>query len=83
MSLNDELKRLFGQEATERAAALAPTKINALAVQDAAGALSLLEGHPDKQIAYVRSMHPDTAAALCRWIGDPTVWVAVAGITRH
>ena len=83
MSLNDELKRLFGQEATERAAALAPTKINALAVQDAAGALSLLEGQPDKQMAYVRSMHPDTAAALCRWIGDPTVWAAVAGITRH
>ena len=83
MSLHSELKNLFHPHTIRQAKRLEPEKVDALAVKSAAGALLHLKGRPMEQVALVKALHPDTAAALCRWIADPAFWGLVAGITKH
>jgi hypothetical protein len=42
-----------------------------------------LKGQPTEQVALVNTMTPSTAAALCRWLADPSFWGLVGNITRH
>ena len=83
MSLRSELSALFGTTTLHQAERIEPDQVDALAVEEAAGALLRLRGQPDKQAALVQAMQPQTAAALCRWLGDPSFWALVAGVTRH
>lgn len=83
MSLQTELKKLFDDKTRKRATKIKPAEVDALAVHDAAGALLRLKGQPEQQMGLVKSMHPATAVALCRWLSDPSFWGLVTGITRH
>lgn len=83
MSIKTELQTLFNRSVIRQSKRLNPDRVDALAVQEAAGALLRLKGQPTMQVELVRAMRPDTAAALCRWLSDPSFWSAVAGITRH
>lgn len=83
MSLQTELKRLFPPDTIRQAKRLEPGLVDALAVQEAAGALLRLKGQPTEQVALVSTMQPSTAAALCRWLADPSFWGLVGNITRH
>jgi hypothetical protein len=83
LSLRRELSNLFGESTTTLAKQLTPGRIDALAVEEAAGALLRLKGKPTEQVALVRAMKPETAAALCRWLADPAFWGLVSGITKH
>ena len=83
MSLQTELKRLFPPDTIRQSKRLKPDRVDALAVQEAAGALLRLKGKPTEQIALVNTMNPTTAAALCRWLADPSFWGLVGNITRH
>ena len=83
MSLHSELKRLFPPDTIRQSKRLEPDRVDALAVQEAAGALLRLKGQPTEQVALVNTMQPSTAAALCRWLSDPSFWGLVGNITRH
>ena len=83
MSLQAELQNLFTQATIRKSKKLEPERVDALAVKDAAGALLRLKGKPLEQVALVNTMHPNTAAALCRWLADPAFWGMVGGVTRH
>lgn len=83
MSLQTELKRLFPPDTIRQSKRLEPELVDALAVQEAAGALLRLKGQPTEQVALVSTMQPSTAAALCRWLADPSFWGLVGNITRH
>ena len=83
MSLHSELKRLFPPDTIRQSKRLEPDRVEALAVQEAAGALLRLKGQPTEQVALVKTMQPSTAAALCRWLADPSFWGLVGNITRH
>ena len=83
MSLQTELKRLFPPDTIRQSKRLEPGLVDALAVQEAAGALLRLKGQPTEQVALVSTMQPSTAAALCRWLADPSFWGLVGNITRH
>lgn len=83
MSLQSELKRLFPPDTIRQSKRLEPDRVDALAVQEAAGALLRLKGQPAEQVALVNTMHPSTAAALCRWLADPSFWGVVGSISRH
>ena len=83
MSLHTELQIFFDKSTIKQAEKLEPEQVDALAVKEAAGALLRLKGQPVEQVALVNRMHPDTAAALCRWCADPTFWGMVGGITKH
>ena len=83
MSLQTELKRLFPPDTIRQSKRLEPERVDALAVQEAAGALLRLKGQPTEQVALVNTMQPSTAAALCRWLSDPSFWGLVGNITRH
>ncbi len=83
MSLQTELKRLFPPDTIRQSKRLEPELVDALAVQEAAGALLRLKGQPTEQVALVKTMQPSTAAALCRWLADPSFWGLVGNITRH
>lgn len=83
MSVRSEVNRLFHPATVNQAERLDPSQVNALAVQEAAGALLRLKGKPEEQAAYIRAMSPGTAAALCRWLTDPAFWALVAGVVRH
>jgi len=83
LSLQTELKTLFDDKTRKRATKIKPDEVDALAVHDAAGALLRLKGLPDQQMIFIRAMSPSTAAALCRWLSDPTFWSLASGITRH
>ena len=83
MSLQTELKRLFPPDTIRQAKRLEPGLVDALAVQEAAGALLRLKGQPTEQVALVKTMQPSTAAALCRWLADPSFWGLVSNVTRH
>jgi len=78
-----DLIRLFGPATYRRAGRLHPEQVDALAVHDAAGALLSLKANPDAQASLVRTMNPETAAALCRWLAEPGFWCVVAGVTTH
>ncbi len=83
MSLHSELKRLFPPDTIRQSKRLEPDRVDALAVQEAAGALLRLKGKPTEQIALVSTMNPTTAAALCRWLADPSFWGLVSNVTTH
>ena len=83
MSLQTELKRLFPPDTIRQSKRLEPERVDALAVQEAAGALLRLKGQPAEQVALVNTMTPGTAAALCRWLADPSFWGLVGNITQH
>lgn len=83
MSLHSELKRLFPPDTIRLSKRLEPDRVDALAVQEAAGALLRLKGQPTEQVALVNTMQPSTAAALCRWLADPSFWGLVGNITQH
>ena len=83
MSLHSELKRLFPPDTIRQSKRLEPGLVDALAVQEAAGALLRLKGQPTEQVALVKTMQPSTAAALCRWMADPAFWSLVANVTQH
>jgi hypothetical protein len=83
LSLQTELKRLFPPDTIRQSKRLEPELVDALAVQEAAGALLRLKGQPAEQVALVNTMTPGTAAALCRWLADPSFWGLVGNITRH
>ncbi len=83
MSLHSELKNLFPSSVIRQAKRLEPELVDALAVQEAAGALLRLKGQPTEQVALVNTMQPSTAAALCRWLADPSFWGLVSNVTTH
>ena len=83
MSIQSELQTLFDKATIRKAKRLAPGRVDALAVQAAAGALLRLKGQPSKQVELVQAMQPATAAALCRWLIDPAFWGLVSNVTQH
>jgi hypothetical protein len=83
LSLQTELKRLFPPDTIRQSKRLEPELVDALAVQEAAGALLRLKGQPAEQLELVNTMQPSTAAALCRWLADPSFWGLVGNITWH
>lgn len=83
MSLHSELKRLFSPSVIRQSKRLKPDRVDALAVSEAAGALLRLKGKPTEQIALVSTMNPTTAAALCRWLADKTLWAYAGSINKH
>ena len=83
MSIQSELKNLFPPNIIRQATRLEPEKVDALAVNKAAGALLRLKGQPTEQVALVNTMQPSTAAALCRWLADPSFWGLVSNVTQH
>ena len=83
MSLHTELKTLFDKATIRQAKKLEPEQVDALAVNTAAGALLRLKGRPEEQARLVQTMKPSTAAALCRWLADPSFWGLVSNVTQH
>ena len=83
MSIQSELNNLFPPAVIRQSKRLKPDRVDALAVNEAAGALLRLKGRPTEQIALVSTMQPSTAAALCRWLVDPSFWGLVINVTRH
>ena len=83
MSIQSELQNLFPPNIIKQANRLEPDRVDALAVNKAAGALLRLKGKPMAQVELVNTMQPSTAAALCRWLVDPAFWGMVGGITKH
>lgn len=83
MSIQSELKKLFPPNIIRQANRLEPERVDALAVNKAAGALLRLKGKPTEQAALVNTMQPSTAAALCRWLIGPSFWGLVSNVTSH
>jgi len=83
LSIQSELQNLFPPNIIRQATRLEPDKVDALAVNAAAGALLRLKGQPTEQVALVNTMQPSTAAALCRWLTDPSFWCLVSNVTTH
>ena len=83
MSIQSELKNLFSPNIIRQSKRLKPERVDALAVNKAAGALLRLKGKPYEQVALVNTMQPSTAAALCRWLSDPSFWGLVSNVTQH
>jgi len=83
LSIQSEIPNLFPHHIIRQATRLEPAKVDALAVNAAAGALLRLKGQPTEQVALVNTMQPSTAAALCRWLIDPSFWGLVSNVTTH
>lgn len=81
--LHSQIKDLFGQHTITQAGRVDLSQVNAPLVGKAVGALLLLKGKPEAQMAYVRSMPDEQAAVLCRWLSDPTFWRKVGEIKEH
>lgn len=83
MSLSNELDILFSPSIRIQAQTIKPETVDALAVNEAVGALLLLKGKDAEQVSYVGTLKPQTAVALCRWMSDPAFWGAVICIKKH
>ncbi len=83
MSIQSELRTLFHPNIIKQSKRLKPERVDALAVNKAAGALLRLKGKPTEQVELVNTMQPSTAAALCRWLADPSFWGLVSNVTIH
>lgn len=83
MSIQSELKILFPPNIIRQSRRLEPERVDALAVNKAAGALLRLKGKSSEQVALVNTLQPSTAAALCRWLIDPAFWGLVSNVTWH
>jgi len=83
LSLHHELNNLFSPAVIRQAQNLKPETVDALAVDEAVGALLLLKGKEAEQVNYVSRLEPETAIALCRWMSDPAFWGIVGGITKQ
>ena len=83
MPLRPELIQLFGPATWRESERIEPEKVDASAVRNAAGALLSLAGQPSRQVEHVRGLPPELAAALCRWLADPSFWGLVANVTKH
>ena len=83
MSIQSELKNLFPPNIIRQSKRLKPERVDALAVNEAAGALLHLKGKPLEQVALVNTLQPSTAAALCRWLQEPGFWVMVGEVTKN
>jgi hypothetical protein len=81
--LQHELAKLFSPSVLSQAQTISPEAVDALAVDEAVGALLLLKGKDAEQVSYVNNMNPQTAVALCRWMSDPAFWGLVGGITKQ
>lgn len=81
--LRNQIKDLFGQHTVTQAGQVDPSQVDAPSVGKAVGALLLLNGQPEAQAAYVRSMPDEQAAVLCRWLSDPSFWRRVGKVKRH
>jgi hypothetical protein len=83
LPLNNELNALFSPSVRCQALTIEPEAVDALAVQEAVGALLRLKGKGAEQVSYVGGMNPTTAVALCRWLSDPQFWAKVGGVVRQ
>jgi hypothetical protein len=83
LSLSNELDILFSPSIRIQAQTIKPEAVDALAVNEAVGALLRLRGKDAEQVSYVSTLKPQTAVALCRWMSDPAFWGAVGGITKQ
>jgi len=83
LSLNAELERLFGKPTVTQAGLIDPAQVDAQSVREVVAQLIELRGKPSEQMAYIGTLNPFLAAAVCRWLGDPAFWGLVADITMH
>lgn len=83
MLLSNELDILFRPSIRSQAQTISPEAVDALAVDEAVGALLLLKGKDAEQVSYVNNMNPQTAVALCRWMSDPAFWAQVGGVIKQ
>ncbi len=83
MSLSNELDILFSPSIRSQAQTIKPETVDALAVNEAVGALLRLKGNDSEQVSYVNTLKPQTAVALCRWMSDPNFWSLVGKVTCH
>jgi hypothetical protein len=83
LSLHHEINNLFSPSIRSQAQTIEPESVDALAVNEAVGALLLLKGKDAEQVRYVSTMNPQTAVALCRWMSDPAFWGLVGRITKQ
>lgn len=78
-----DLIRAFGMATFRAAMTVPPHQVDARAVHRAAADILAHKGNPAEQHRVIRGLHPHVAAALCRWMADPSFWPAVAQVTRQ
>lgn len=83
MSLSNELDILFSPSIRIQAQTIKPETVDALAVDEAVGALLRLKGKDSEQVGYIETLKPQTAVALCRWMSDPAFWGLVGKVTKQ
>jgi len=79
--LNSELVSLFGRETAQAAKRLPIGAIEQQAdqVADYAKQLKQATGKPEQQRNIIKGMAKDTAMALCKWIGEPSLFAEIVG----
>ena len=79
--LQSELVSLFGRETAQAAKRLPIAVIEQQAEQVANYAKQLQQatGRPDQQRNIIKGMAKDTAMALCKWIGEPSLFAEIVG----
>jgi len=83
LSLSNELDILFSPSIRIQAQTIKPETVDALAVDEAVGALLRLKGKDSEQVGYIETLKPQTAVALCRWMSDPAFWGLVGKVTKQ